>query len=92
MRLLDVILSLDDLDEASTIYLQEPWTKESNAVVAPEPNDGGLPPEVKTLGLNYFIEVSIAREFLEDWAETLATPPSDNERCERLIQYSMNDA
>ena len=92
MRLLDVILSLDDLDEASTIYLQEPWTKESNAVVALEPNDGGLPPEVKTLGLNYFIEVSIAREFLEDWARTLATPPSVSERCERLIQFAINDA
>ncbi len=92
MRLLDVITVLDDLDEASTIYLQEPWTEEAIAVVAVEPDGGGLPPEAKAFDLKYFIEVSIAREFLHDWTRTLATSSSVSEQCERLIQYAINDA
>jgi len=92
MRLLDVITAVDVLNEGSTIYLQEPWTEESEAVIALEPDGGGLPPEAVALGLSYFIEVSIAREFLHDWARALAISPSASEQCERLIQYAIKDA
>jgi hypothetical protein len=92
MTLLETISTLDELEEADTIYLQEPWTEESIAVVAAEPDGGGLPPEAKALGLSYFIEVAIARDFIEDWLSSLPSPATMSERCARLIQYAVNDA
>lgn len=92
MTLRDVITKLGAFDEADTTYLSEPWVEGSTAVVAREPDGGGLPPEAKALGLSYFIEVEIARNFLDDWIATLPDSPTVGERCERLIQYAINDA
>lgn len=92
MTLLDAISTLDELEEADTIYLQEPWTEESIAMVAAEPDEGGVPPEAKALGLSYFIEVAIARDFLDDWLSSLPSTATMSERCARLIQYAVNDA
>jgi hypothetical protein len=92
MSLLSVIDQLDSLDGELTVYAAEPWMKGSKAVAAREPVSGGLPAEAETLGIRYFLEVAIAREFLEDWASSLGHEPSDEERCERLIQYAVNDS
>ena len=92
MRLRDVIGNLGGLPEESTIYVQEPWSYESNAIVECEPDEGGLPEKAKAAGLVYFIEVAIAREFLDGWVGNLANPPTVDEKCARLIQYAVNDA
>jgi hypothetical protein len=42
--------------------------------------------------LSYFLEVSIAREFLEDWQASLPNPVTSTQRCDRLIEYALNDA
>jgi len=90
--LLELIQDLDSLDEGSTIYAREPWTAQSQVVVAPEPDSGGLPPEAQKHGLKYFLEVSLAREFLEDWVTNLHREPTLEEKCARLIEYAVTDA
>ena len=95
MKLIDAIVALDALDEESTIYVVEPWTKDSQAVVASEVEEdesGGIPPEARQVGAEYFLEVFIARPFLEDWARTLDAVPTAEERCARLIQYAVDGA
>ncbi|MFQ3582055.1 MAG: hypothetical protein SNJ49_09135 [Chloracidobacterium sp.] len=92
MRLIEVVEKLGRLDEESTIYASEPWTAESNAVVAPEPSEGGLPPEAEVQGLKYFLEVFIARDFVEDWSANLDADPTAQETCSRLIEYAVKDA
>ena len=92
MTLLDAINTLDDLDEVSTIYAAEPWAENSKAIVAQEPASGGLPAEAEKLGLKYFLEVFIARDFLDDWKGSLDEEPTLQEKCARLIQYAINDA
>lgn len=92
MTLIEVIENLGTLDEESTIYAGEPWTEISTVIVAQEPSDGGLPQDAEMLGLKYFLEVSIARDFLEDWVSSLETEPSLSEKCARLIQYAIKDA
>ena len=92
MTLHEVISKIDEFDEDQTIYLRHPWTQDSTAMVAFEPDDGGLPTEAEENGLGYFVEVAIARDVLEDWAAELSTPPTVSEQCERLIQYGVNDA
>jgi hypothetical protein len=92
MRLLELVRTLDSLDIESTIYALEPWTENSKALVASEPDSGGLPADAKELGLKYFLELFIARQFLEDWVGSLGTEPTLQEKCARLIQYAINDA
>jgi hypothetical protein len=83
---------LDSLDEGGTLYAAEPWAEDSQAVVAPEPDHGGLPADAQKLGLKYFLEVFIARDFLEAWVTNLGREPTLQEKCSRLIQYAITDA
>jgi hypothetical protein len=92
MTLLALISTLDKLDEADTIYAAEPWTENSTAIAVPEPVVCGLPAEAEKLGLKYFLEVFIAREFLADWMGNLDNEPTVHEKCARLIQYGIKDA
>jgi hypothetical protein len=50
--------------------------------------DDGRSPD----GFDYFLEISLAREFLEDWKASLGAEPSIIQACARLIQYAENDA
>ena len=92
MTLRNVIESLDSLNENSTIYAANPWTESSEVMVAQEPEAGGVPGEAAQLGLKYFLEVFIARDFVNDWIASLETPPSLDETCKRLIRYATHDA
>lgn len=92
MRLGDVIDGLPEFDSEDTIYASEPWTEQSEAMLAREPDTGGLPPEVSDAGMKYFLEVSIAQDFVEDWVASLKQQPTPSAICQRLIDYAINDA
>ena len=92
ITLLEVIQKLDSFDAESTIYAAKPWTRDAKAMIAMEPVTGGLPAAVAAAGLQYFLEVFISRDVLEGWATNLKKPPTSEEKCERLIQYAVNDA
>jgi hypothetical protein len=92
MTLLDTLRDLYSLDGESTIYAAKPWIADSEAIVALEPETGGLPAEAQQLGLKYFLEVFVAREFLEGWIESLDAEPDPYSKCARLIQYAVRDA
>ena len=92
MTLLEAIRDLEALDDESTMYAAEPWTENSETIVAREPESGGLPGEAEKLHLAYFLEVFIARDLLEGWATNLGVEPTVREKCARLIQYAINDA
>ncbi|GAA4482115.1 hypothetical protein [Gluconacetobacter asukensis] len=84
--------NLAEFGKEDTIYAAEPWTEYSDAVVAKEPVGGGVPSDIKEAGLKYFLEVSIAREFMEDWFASLDKKPESSISCQRLIEYAINDA
>lgn len=92
MTLLDAVKNLDNLDPENTIYAAEPWMETSISIVLREPEDGGLPKDAEEQGLKYFLEVFIARDFLEDWISGLDKEPNLVEKCARLIQYAIKDA
>ena len=92
MLLIDVVDNIRSLDVGDTIYLAEPWTESSRAIVAPEPISGGLPSEASALGLEYFLEVSVAMEFLEGLAENGGHDVDLRAKTDRLILYAINDA
>jgi len=64
-KLIDIIGSLASFDDELTIYATEPWTENSNALVALEPEEGGLPPEVANADMKYFLEIFTANEVVE---------------------------
>jgi len=91
-KLGDLISGLSEFDSESTIYASEPWTEQSDAMVAREPDAGGLPREASDAGMKYFLEVSIAQEFVEDWLASLNEQPVPSVVCRRVIDYAINDA
>lgn len=92
MKLREAIASLSSLNDEDTIYANEPWTAESDVVVMREPDAGGVPPAAAEKGMTYFIEIFIAREFLEGWQQNEKRPLSLEEQCARLIYYATYDA
>lgn len=92
MKLIEAVRDLESFDEENTIYAAKPWTESSVALIAKEPASGGLPEDVRKIGLKYFLEVFIAREFLEDWLNNLQKIPTLQEKCARLIHYANDDA
>lgn len=92
IRLGDVIGGLFEFDSQDTIYASEPWTDQSKAIVVREPDAGGLPPEASSAGMKYFLEVNVAREFIEDWLASLDEKPTSLAVCRRVVDYAINDA
>jgi len=92
MALNDVINQLDSFDEEKTIYAKRPWHPDTIAIVAIEPDEGGIPDEAAKVGAEYFLEIFLANEFLEELLSYSEKFPSIEERCLRLIKYAENDA
>ena len=91
-KLIEIVKDMDTVDEELTIYAVEPWTPDSDALLGMEPDDAVAPPEALAIGASYFIEVYIAKEFLEGWARGKHKAASVQQRCDRLIKYAVNDA
>ncbi len=89
--LLEVIKNLDSFAKEDTIYACKPWNENSNALVLSESAAENFADELKKLNMVYFLEVFIAQDFIEDWVENLTTERTDNQKCERLIEYAIND-
>lgn len=92
IRLGDAIDRLHEFDSEDTIYASEPWREHSDAMVARAQDQGGVPEEASGAGLRYFLEVSIAQEFLEDWFASLKERPTSSITLRRVIDYAINDA
>jgi hypothetical protein len=92
MKLIELVRDLDALDKRGTIYASQPWSEASEAIVAYEPEAGGMPAEAEHLQLKYFLEVFIARDFIEGWIANCRTPPTLEQKCAGLIEYAANDA
>jgi hypothetical protein len=85
------VANLSDHDDEMTIYAKEPWTCDSEALLSRESGVAGVP-EGTASDAAYFIEVCVAKEFLEGWRARRRRTATAKEQCERLIQYAINDA
>jgi hypothetical protein len=97
MKLIKLVERLDELDEEEEIiFAREPWTEDSEAMVARDPDPESatcqIPPEATAAGMTYFLEVFTAREVVEGWTASLAEKPTLAATCQRLIEYAINDA
>lgn len=92
MRLIEIIHDLDAFDVGGTICARGPWSVNSEATVIVAPQARQIPAAAEKLGLEYFLDVFIARDFLDDWMANLDAEPTLQQKCQRLINYAINDA
>lgn len=91
IRLIDAISSIEEIDPGSTVYAKVPWNSESEAIVDFEPESGGIPESVANRSFEYFLEVFVILEVLQDSFE-VPEEVDENIRCDRVIEYALNDA
>src|ERR1700689_3926322 len=95
VKLIKFVEHLAELDDEYIIFACEPWTENSDATVAledPSRKPFGIPLEAAEAGMAYFLEVDIAREFVDAWITSLDEKPTLAAICQRLIEYAINDA
>jgi hypothetical protein len=94
VKLIRLIERLAELDDEDTIFACEPWTEDSDAMVASQDPtvQYGIPPEAAEAGMQYFLEVHIAREVVEGWISNLDERPTSAAICQGVIEYAINDA
>jgi hypothetical protein len=88
MRLFDTIQDLDNLDAYGVICARLPWHPDAECSVVRANEDLGIPAETKSAGLQYFLEVNVAREVLEVFDQRTPTP---EEKFQLLVYYAEND-
>jgi hypothetical protein len=89
MTLKEVLTMLGELDEDDVIFSEKPWSINGRAIVDKLDSDYRVPISISSKGLEYFLEVSTAKEVLEVFRDRT---PSINERCDLLMYYAENDA
>jgi hypothetical protein len=82
--LLDQIETLSDYD---IIFAKRPWAPDSDAILLPLDTD--LPKSMSDQGFEYFLEVSVAQELVENVGSEFR---SAAERRNVIIRYAGNDA
>jgi hypothetical protein len=92
MTLIEIIRDLDSFETEGIICAMRPWNEDSQAIVVVNPQARRLPAEAEKLGMDYFLEVFIARDFLQGWRSNLDAEPSLQQKCGRLIEYALTDA
>lgn len=94
MRLIELFeQALERDDDDTTLYVARPWAPDAEAIsVSPSP-DTTEPVERDGRSYDYFLEVFIAREVIEDFAATAEGESASRlRRCERLIRYAETDS
>jgi len=90
VTLRDVIAHLEGFSADDTIYAESP-NPAARAVVANEPDDGEVPPAAA--GLNYFLEVALAREAIDVWGRWRpGRTPTLEDKIAAVTHYAQNDA
>jgi len=89
MLLRDILHNILCIDEDSVIFAKRPWTLDSEAEIGKFDPGSRIPTSFTDRGFAYFLEVYLAKEFLEDLGNTLS---AEEERLARLIYYAENDA
>ncbi len=69
--------------------MRRPWSLNAECVVVELTDLLAVPEETKQAGFEYFLDIPVALEVLEDYTERNL---SLNEQCERLLFYAENDA
>ena len=90
----ELLENLESLDDELTIYAKSDpeWSPDSYAIACSPLQDGTTKPPPEAVGMEYFLEVFIAKEVVEDLESIGQTKPSLQEICNAVIHYAKYDA
>lgn len=91
MTLQNLLASRVTWTDTATIYAVEPWSAATEAVLLDPAPDTTEPIVRSGRTFIYLLEGFIARDFLDDFGIPDGEPPNE-EVCDRLIAYAVNDA
>lgn len=92
MKLIDIVNSIEDIDEELIIFQENRGDYNSDVILSTgEKGDEGVKVE-NGKKYYYLIEVFLAKEFITDWVQSLSYSPSSAEMAKRLYEYAINDA
>lgn len=87
MNLLTVLLNIHEYSNSDTLYVEQPWTLESYAIlIIKEDTQPIMCNEIK---YEYFLEIFIIKTLFKDY-ETQNVCLQD--QCLKVIEYALNDA
>jgi len=89
MNLGTILDQVSTLQDDLCIFAKKPWVPESHAIAVPLGADFKTPNEISDQGMDYFLEVNVAKEVLEVFGDRA---PTKEERHRLLIFYAENDA
>jgi hypothetical protein len=89
MKLIDIAANLHSLDENLFICACRPWNESAEFELVPIDSTLTVPEEATKRGLDYFLEVSVAREVCEVFGGRKA---SATEIASLLLLYAENDS
>lgn len=93
MQLVELLKSLAEWDDEQTIYVAQPWSCKASAMLLIPSNDTTEPVVAGPITYEYFLELFIAKQVLEDFtACSEGASATEWQRCERLIRYARDDA
>lgn len=88
----EIISEIECADLNLTIFAEKPWKETSKAMLIFEEEIPVYKHLIDQNHLEYFLEVFILKDFLEDWVSDQCSPPTLYQICSRLIAYAINDA
>ena len=92
MKLIDLVKSRNRLKEELIIFIEDKDNFNSNIILSEaEDGDEGIKIE-QGKRYYYLIEVFLAKEFIEDWIQSLNYRPTKIDIAKRLFEYAINDA
>ena len=87
MDLFQVLLNIHRYSDDEMIYAVPPWTLESDAKVFKKTDEKRLSIHTDHSTFQYFLEVFIVKEILEELHQNLC----DRDQCQHVIEYVINE-
>jgi len=92
MKLIDLIDNINNIEEDLIIFQENEKDYNSDIILSyGEEGDEGIK-IINETKYSYLIEVFLAKEFIEDWLQSIDYVPSKSDIAKRLYEYAHNDA
>jgi hypothetical protein len=86
MNLFHVLVNIQQFSERDSIYVERPWTLESEAQVLSSSDDAKII-SIEDKVFEYFLDVSIVDELL---AQYMNQNSCIRDTCQRIVEFAMN--
>ncbi len=92
MTLESLVENINEIGEDLVIFQEKELSMNSDVVLFNQDDDYSIERIKNNIRYVYFMEVFIAKDFINDLVNSLQTKPSTKDIALRLLEYAINDA